>query len=213
MRNYRGLVRSVARRISSAADITVRDLERGEIQQEPSMTDRLLGGIRNAIDGYRSKGVTWRAITLTDRGRGAQETEYGADFAGVLSVDLPDFKVDKGFLAQAKLIRNGGMGMSEFHRMVNQCEQMLRLSSASFVFLYTAAGIRIVPAISVVGASNPDFVLDTSTLYSRSLSKFYEDHLECFLGDRNINEATPAMLERLDSESLLYIAARQSEQV
>lgn len=212
MRNYRGLVRAVARRINNAAEITVHDLDQGEIQQEPSMTDRLLGGIRNAIDGYRSKGVTWRAITLTDRGRGAQERKYGADFAGVLSVDLPDFRVDKGFLAQAKLIRNNGMPMGEFHRMVDQCEQMLRLSSASFVFLYTRTGIRIVPAISVIGASNPDFILDTSTLYSRSLSKFYEDHLECFLGDRNINEPTEAMLERLDTNSLLYIAARQSEQ-
>lgn len=211
MRNYRGLVRAVARRISNAAEITVEDLERGDIQQEPSMTDRLLGGIRHAIDGYRSKGVIWRAITLTDRGKGAQEKKYGADFAGVLSIDLPDFRVDKGFLAQAKLMRAGGMEMGEFHRMVNQCEQMLRLSPASFVFLYSPNGIRIVPAIAVVGASHPDFVLDTTTLYSRSLSKFYEDHLECFLGDRKINEPTAAMLERLDTDSLLYIAARQSE--
>lgn len=211
MRNYRGLVRSVAKRISGAAEIAVSDLAQGAIQQEPSMTDRLLGGIRTAIDGYSSKGVAWRAITLTDRGGGSQERRYGADFAGVLSVGLPDFRVDKGFLAQAKLVRSGGIATTEFHRMVNQCEQMLRLSPASFVFLYTATGIRIVPAISVVGASHPDSLLDTSTLYSRSLSKFYEDHLECFLGDRNINEPTPAMLERLETESLLYLAARQSE--
>ena len=212
MTNYRGLVRSVARRISAAADSAVEDLNEGVVEQEPHLTDRLLGRIAQSIEGYRSKGVTWKAKTLTDHGPGAQERQYGADFAGVLDIDLPEYKVKKGFLAQAKLLRTNRMEMQEFRRLLSQCEQMLTLSPDSFVFLYSRDGIRVVPAIAVVGASHPDMVLNPEALYSRKISTFYEVHFECFIGDRNINEATDDMLGRLQARSLLHLAARRSDE-
>jgi hypothetical protein len=212
MTNYRGLVRSVARRIARAADSAIEDHNRGLVEQEPQLTDRWLGRIAESLQGYRAKGVTWTAKTLTDRGPGAQEKQYGADFIGVLDVYLPEYKVRKGFLAQAKVLKGNSMDMSEFRRMLSQCEQMLTLSPDSFVFLYSNEGIRVVPAIAVVGASHPDIVLDPEALYSRKVSRFYEEHLECFIGDRDINEPNIETLHRLQARSLLHLAARQSEE-
>src|SRR5262249_25053698 len=161
--------------------------------------DRLLGRITQAIDGYGSKGVRWTAKTLTDHGPDTQEKKYGADFVGVLDVDLPEFKVKKGFLAQAKLLNSGLMSAREFRRLVSQCEKMLALSPASFVFHESLGGIRIIPAIAVIGASGPDIAFNTDAFYSRKISRFYEEHFECFIGDRSINEPSERTLAGLRS--------------
>ena len=208
MIRYRGLIRSSVRRIAAAADMTVEDLRRDLVEQEPQVTDRLLGRISRALEGYKLKGVTWRAKTLTDRGPGAQERRYGADFVGVLDIDLPDYKVKKGFLAQAKLTSGGFMGRHEFDRMVSQCGQMLELSPSSFIFHESPNGIRAIPAVAVVGASGPDVVFDMNGVYSRKISRFYEEHFECFIGDHRINEPSERTLAALRARSLLYLAAR-----
>jgi hypothetical protein len=190
--------------------LAVSDLQAGLVEQEPHLTDRLLGRIMQSVNGYKSKGVTWRAKTLTDHGQGTQEKQYGADFVGVLDIDLPEFKVTKGFLAQAKLLRGHVMKKSEFGRLVGQCEQMLNLSPTAFVFHESTDGIRVIPAIAVVGASRAEIAFDPDAVYSRKLSRFYEEHLECFIGDREINDANDQTLARLKARSLLYIAARLS---
>jgi hypothetical protein len=169
----------------------------------------MLGAIEEAMRDYRAKGISWTAKTLTDRGRNAQERRHGADFAGVLSINLPEFKVNKGFLAQAKLVEpRTALPTSEFERMKAQCEQMLAQTPDSFVFLYSRDGVTVVPAISIVSSEprNPH------ELYSRSISRFYEEHFESFIGDRRLNAPTREMLDELrrglDTRSLLYLEAR-----
>lgn len=206
---YRRIVRAAARRIAEAADSAVEDLATGLVEQEPHLTDRLLGRIMQTMDGFRVKGVKWSAKTLTDHGRGTQEKRYGADFVGVLDVDLPEFKVKKGFLAQAKLKGSRRMSSREFRRLVSQCEQMLDLSPDSFVFHGSTDGIRVIPASSVVGASGPEIAFNEDAFYSRKISRFYEEHFECFIGDRNIHSATKETLAELEAHSLLLLAARQ----
>lgn len=168
------------------------------------MTDRMLGAIEESLRNYTKKGIRWSAKRLTDRGRGSQESRYGADFMGILTIALPDFAVSKGFLAQAKLVRNGSSG--NLRELRTQCEKMLNLSPASFVFLYGCDGVRVVPAISVVGSK-----LDPLQLYSRSAQRFFEEHLECFIGDRDIQSATPttlaALSERFEASSVIAVLA------
>jgi hypothetical protein len=204
---YRGMIRSSVRRIA-AADAAVEDLRSDLVEQEHHVTDRLLGRISQAIEGYKVKGITWRAKTLTDKAPGAQERLYGADFVGVLEMDLPDYKVKKGSLAQAKLTSIGLMSHREFERMVGQCRQMLDLSPDSFIFHETPNGIRVIPAISVVGTSGPEVAFDPDGLYSRKISRFYEEHFECFIGDHRINDPSAATLEALRARSLLDLSAR-----
>lgn len=206
---YYHAVREAARHIAGAIDHSVAALRDGRVEQEPAMTDRMLGAIEESLTDYRVKGIRWSAKTLTDRGRGAQESEYGADFMGVLNIALPEFTVSKGFLAQAKLVRNDSSG--DVKELKRQCDKMLNLSSDSFVFLYGQDGVRVVPAISVLGSS-----ADPLELYSRSAQRFFEEHLQCFIGDRNIQSPTPstlkAMRDRFEARAALIIQARADQQ-
>lgn len=208
------IIRTAAKHLADAGNRAVRTLADGRVEQEPAFTDRMLGHIEEAMNGYVTKGVRWTAKTLTDHGRNTQEREFGADFAGVLDIELEDFNVRKGFLAQSKKAEPfDRVPNSELRRMVAQCEQMLRYTPDAFLFLYSIRGVSVVPALSVVSGrfSNPH------ELYARSLSRFYEEHFECFIGDRAISAPDPEMLETLREQfrarKLSYVAAQRVAQV
>ena len=195
LKNFR-IIREIARIIEETAYRVVEDLEAGWIEQEHNFTDRMLGRIEQAIDGYTIKGIVWKAKTFTDRGPNAQETRYGADFLGIVSIRLPNFSLDKGFLAQAKLLNpSGRMRSSEYQRLQQQCRNMLNITPDSFVFLYSPTGIRIIPASSVISCNTNINLYDD--LYSRSISKFYENHFACFIGD--IRLRAPNIKETLEN--------------
>jgi hypothetical protein len=206
-------IRAAATHLADAGNRAVSALADGRTQLEPAFTDRMLGHIEEAMNGYTRKGIRWTAMTLTDRVRDSQESEFGADFAGVLDIDLEDYKVKKGFLAQAKKIEPfEHVAASERRRMLSQCNQMLEHTADAFLFLYSISGVSVVPAVAVVSASftNP------YELYTRSLRGFYEAHFECFVGDRNISASDPSVLEtlreRLRARQLSYLQARQVPQ-
>lgn len=73
---------------------------------------------------------------------------------GVLDVEMEGFSTRKGFLAQAKRVEpSGKFAASEAFRLREQCDKMLRHTSDSFVFLYSAhSGVTVVPAVEVIGA-------------------------------------------------------------
>lgn len=186
--DYRA-VRAVATRVEAAiVNVTAAYLG-GRVEQEPEFTGRMLGAIEYSLQEFETNGIVWKAKTLTDRGRGSQESQYGADFVGVLNIELREYTVSKGFLAQAKLLRNGRI--DDLHRLRRQCETMLSLSPASFVFLYSGDGVQVIPAISVISAADP------LRLYARTSRRFFEDHLQCFIGDPAIHSASTANLEEL----------------
>lgn len=208
LRHYH-LVREAATRIAVAAELAVEALASRRVEQEPEFTDRMLGSIEQAMRQYRTKGVSWEAKTLTSRGRGSQEKPYGADFLGVLSINLPQFTVNKGFLAQAKIIgEKDNMPRKEYKRLCKQCEGMLNLSPDSFVFLYSTKSIRIVPAISIVSAN----AINPHALYTRSFERFFEAHFESFIGDRQIHTPHPDTLRELadkyNARSALSLTAK-----
>lgn len=158
-------------------------------------------------------GVLWTAKTLTDRGRGAQEAEFGADFLAVFQARLGDFNVAKGFLGQSKLVEpSQGYSHSEVTKLKQQCERMLSHSPASYVFLYSQqSGIVVVPASEVVAARD----CNPHELTTKSFPKFYEEHFECFIGDTNIKSATPQALEefreRYHASKLFYLAGMATQ--
>lgn len=134
-------------------------------------------------------------MTLTDRGRNSQERKYGADFVGCLEIDLPNFAVKKGFLAQAKKIEPGqSFAPTEWANLVKQCEGMLRLSPASFVFIYSVIdGLSVIPAISVVSAQK----CNPHEITNKSVQKFFTEHFDCFVGDQAISFAKIGALDQL----------------
>lgn len=154
------------------------------------MTDRMLGAIEESLSGFQRNGIRWSAKTLTDRGAKSQESRFGADFLIVLSIDLPNFRISKGFLAQAKLIKDGRV--RDLTELRSQCEKMLSISRDSYVFLYDNQGVRVAPATAVAAStSNPNKV------YDKSAQRFFMDHLECFVGDPAIAMPSPDGLEAL----------------
>jgi hypothetical protein len=156
----------------------------------------MLGKIEHAMDHFEIKDVRWTAKTLTDRGPNAEERKFGADFMGVLTIDLPNFRISKGFLAQAKILKyNGWLPRDERKRLHEQCRKMLKITPDSFVFIYSLNSVLIVPANSVL---NSDVNLDE--LYSRSVSRFFEEHFESFIGDPRISIPSASKLEELMAE-------------
>jgi hypothetical protein len=212
MLRYYGIVRDAASVVEGAAIGALESLRDGRVEQEPQFTDRMLGRVEQSMEGYENKGVLWRAKTLTDRGRNSQERRYGADFLGVANIDLPGLSVSKGFLAQAKLIEPGAyISPSDYERMQKQCDDMLRLSPDSFVFLYSASGIRVVPAITIASCEK----INPHDLYSRSIGRFFEEHFSCFIGDRAIStpniEALEAIARDYQARSALALSATALE--
>ncbi len=170
----------------------------------------MLGAIRERMNRATIRGLRWTSLVLTSHGPKTAEHAYGADFVGVLDLDLDTFDVTKGFLAQAKRLEpNRRMKTSEFNRLKRQCRRMLRLSPMSYVFIYSRSRVAVVPALAVLHLQtrNP---LD---LYSRTIARFFEHHFESFIGDSRISTPDLNILRRLGDDRrpshVLYLRARQ----
>ena len=184
-----------SRKISNAARRVIEDMTSGRAQQEPSITDRLIAYIQTEARSSARSSFVWTAMTLTDRGRGSQERKYGADFVGSLEIKISGFNIKKGFLAQAKKIEpSDRFSNSEYSKLKTQCEDMLRLSPDSFVFLYSVIdGFSVLPAITILGARN----CNPHELTKKPIQKFFTEHFECFIGDSNISLANIQTVDEL----------------
>lgn len=211
LRRYK-MVREVAREISKAADGAFDAYLEGRVGEEPQITDRILGAVEDRIRTRSFGGVVWQARTLrTSRGQAAEEKRHGADLMGVLDVDLPNYKVKKGFLAQAKKVEPGKFSRQEWDRLIDQCEEMIKRTPDSFVFVYSKKKrISIFPAISVLSSGS----MDIFDLYHRSMQNFFENHLECFIGDPRIDSTdirTLDVLADLPVRRVLHLTGRMPE--
>jgi hypothetical protein len=205
MLKYRRIILDSARRIAEAANRTIDEYTEAHLQHEPEFTGEMLLRMKVAMHGYTTRGMRWIAKTLTSQGPKAQEKTFGADFIGVLEFNLPEYRVTKGFIAQARHIESGqSMTPGEWDRMVQQCRQMLSITAEAFVFIYARSGIIVVPALTIVSATAPRNPHD---FYSRTALRFYQDHFECFVGDLAISSVDTGTLERLKARHALYLGA------
>ncbi len=208
-------VRKIAREIGDAANGAFRAYREDRAAEEPQVTDRILGAIEDRIQTRQFGGVVWNAYTLkTSRGQAAEEKRHGADLMGVLDINLSDYKVVKGFLAQAKKAEPGrSFKQGDWDRLRSQCEKMLERTPDSFVWVYSKSkGIRIFPANSVLGLGlEPRNVFE---IYDRSVSTFFENHIECFIGDPRLNSPDIETLDALadfPAKRVMKLSARFSE--
>lgn len=217
LRHY-GMVREVAREISAAANNAFKAYVEDRMAEEPQITERILGAIEERIKNKTiesaQRSVSWQAYSLrTSSGYAAEEKRHGADFMGVLDIDLPDYEVKKGFLVQAKKSEPyDPFSLREWCRLIHQCETMLERTPDSFVFVYSRSeGIRIFPAVSVLGCMSKDIFFD---LYHHSVQRFFEDHIKCFIGDQRLNSPKIRTLDALADfpvERVLHLTARMPE--
>ncbi|OYD95944.1 hypothetical protein CDG77_09690 [Nostoc sp. 'Peltigera membranacea cyanobiont' 213] len=199
------LIANIISNIGKVEKQTLEAMRDGRIEQEPAITDRLLGVMEHVLNNKTTAGVRWTVKTLTDRGRGSQENEFGADFLAALELEIEGYQIAKGFLAQSKRIEpSQTFSRQEFYRLQEQCRKMLSHSSASFVFLYSQQSIVVVPAIEIITARD----CNPHELISKPMKKFYQEHFECFIGDQNIRSANPQALEELRNLRNRYEARR-----
>ena len=197
MLKNRHIVRASARRIAKAATQAVTGYQLNEVEEETDFTAVMLGHMKESMNGYEVRGVRWSAKILTSHRPNAQETRFGADFVGVVKMDLPEYAIAKGFLAQAKRVEPGGpFRQRDWDRLVEQSRAMLSVTLESFIFLYSRTGITVAPATAIIAAQRR---CNPHELYAHSVTRFYEQHFECFVGDPNIQSADIGTLERLQA--------------
>ncbi len=189
-----------------AEDNIIQGIKDERIETEPSVTDRFLREIELIFEEHGEReNIRFRARTLRDRGPNAPEREFGADFCGVLDVNLPEFDQTKGFLSQAKWERNGievnrgrwgfaGVTFNqnqEFQRLKEQANNMLSVTPDSFVIVYSKDGFVVVPASGVQGLNQK------AQIYGKPVDRFFKEFLMCFIGDPRLTAHDDGTLRRL----------------
>lgn len=148
------------------------------------------------MEEFNARGLRWEAMTLKHK-NSVEERRFGADLLGALDIQTPDYSVRKGFLVQAKRVEPGeAFSSARYEDLRKQCEAMLKLTPASYVFIYSQSGVLVVSALAVVSAApcNPH------ELYTRALYTFFAGHFESFFGDRRIEAASREALKLLMDE-------------
>jgi len=205
MDRFKSAFRSAASKLAFAATNTMQDMARGGLPQEPEVTAALVVRFKDALNGHTKSGITWSAKILSSHGPKTEEKEFGADFLGVLRLELEGCSIIKGFLAQAKRQEPGrALSTVDWDRLKKQCEKMLSFSAESFVFVYSLNGVFMIPAIGVSACSNSE---DLHTLHPKTTSQFYKEHFQCFIGERRIDQTSHRVLEDLRYRHGLEIRA------
>lgn len=200
--------------IAEAEETIMESITDGRIPDEPAITNRFIQALEMTVNQSGSiQGVQFRARTLTSLGPHAEEKEVGADFVGVLDIQLPGFTVSKGFLCQAK---KAGKGMNvdyaprrrdakvgfdrtnELQKLKVQINKMLNISPDSFVVVYTNSGFVFIPALSVDGIQ---YINDGNYIYGKNTRLFFQEFLLCFIGDRQLGAYDDKTLTALVKET------------
>lgn len=108
-----------------------------------------------------------------------------------VSLKTPIQTYSKAVLIQAKRQDPGStMNVRARTELIEQCNKMLAVTPASFVFDYTTSGMRCASATKIAGSSNPDLYSACSwTSY-----RFFLELFRCPVGDPNITSARAADL-------------------
>lgn len=158
----------------------------GLVTDEDDITGVLIGRL-DAVFSEEIGGVTWSSSILRHRkGVAAEEKKVGADMLLHVSISTPELTYSKGVLIQSKRVDEGIAMTAQGHKeLLGQCDKMLNITPASFVFTYTKSGMRCASATKIVGTSSR-ILNDSCNLTSY---RFFLELFRCTIGDRNITSA------------------------
>ena len=190
-KNFDDAMRKAAHVAADATKAAMREMAAGNVTDEDDVTGVLIGELNANLRGYIG-GLIWSAkIMRHRRGIAAEEKAIGADILLHISARGIGREYDKGVLIQSKKVSRGELlSKSELERLQGQCEDMLSLSPASFVFDYSVSGVRAASANKI---SNTD----ARNLYEHcelTAFRFFFDFFRCTTGDRDVNAA---MVEKI----------------
>lgn len=118
-----------------------------------------------------------------------EEKYVGADLCGIVDFNHNGKRVVKYFLAQSKVCSVKKSKKGKYYKggdsnLSGQVQDMLNITSDSFVFIYSDEGIFVTPAL---GIKLSDGKIDTRNQYYKSLGHFYAEFFKCFVGDHLVN--------------------------
>ncbi|QEI06221.1 hypothetical protein FXN63_10510 [Pigmentiphaga aceris] len=179
---FRAAAHAADRAVSAAMQKYADEL----ITDEDDITGALIGRLDSAFD-QKIGGVSWSSSILRHRkGVAAQEKKAGADMLFHVSIKTRQLTYSKGVLIQSKRIDDGAtMTVASHKELAAQCDKMLSITPASFVFNYTKSEMRCASATKIAGASSR-ILHDSCNLTSY---RFFLELFRCTTGDRNITSA------------------------
>ena len=136
---FEEVARAAAKQAERAVSITLQQMKAGHVYDEDDVTGFLVGSLATLFDKHQIGDVTLSAAILRHRrGAAAEERRYGADILIHVSMDTPTQEYSKGVLIQAKKKELTDYWSPTSHdELVEQCNRMLRVTAAAFVFSYT----------------------------------------------------------------------------
>ncbi|SAL51272.1 hypothetical protein AWB73_05363 [Caballeronia turbans] len=180
------IFREAARAADGAVNATMEKYAADLVTDEDDITGTLIGRLDSAFDG-RTGDISWSSSILRHRkGVAAQEKKAGADMLLHVSIKTPQLTYSKGVLIQSKRIDAGAaMTVIGHDELVDQCNKMLKITPAAFVFNYTKSGMRCASATKIAGATSR-VLNDSCNLTSY---RFFFELFRCTTGDPRITTA------------------------
>jgi len=109
-------------------------LDRQRYAQESAYVDAFLGRLDGEIDFGENNGIIdLQSTVVADRGPGAAEHQFGADFALVFKSNGGALNINKAIIAQAKNGVIEKLSSTENARLTTQCKKMAAVTQHYFV--------------------------------------------------------------------------------
>lgn len=170
-----------------------------EVTDEDDLTGILIGRLDAAFDDHIG-GIRWSSSVVRHRkGAAAEEQRIGADIVIHVALKTQIQTYSKGVLVQAKRHEPGDqMSAAQRNALVDQCNTMLHLTPAAFVFDYAKTDMRCASASKIVGSMNRD-------LYEACNWTSYRFFLELFRSPIGDPKLTSALVRDLPVPNILLI--------
>jgi hypothetical protein len=182
------VTRSAAHEAERAVALTIKNLRRKHVYNEDDVSAFFVGTLQTIFDGVQIGHATLNASILRHRrGMAAEERRYGADILIHVSMDTPTQTYSKGVLIQAKKAEPSDYWSARSHaELIAQCNKMLAITPAAFVFNYKKNEFRCGAATRVAGAR---VVVAPGYLCRWTSYRFFLELFRCPIGDPRITSA------------------------
>lgn len=178
---------NAAKIADEAVRATIDNLASGLTTDEDDLSGVLKGNLDSAFRYNQIGGLTWQSSIMRHRkGTAAQEAKTGADMMIHINLNTPTQKYSKGVLIQSKAVKVGAKMSPRKHTdLVGQCEKMLTITPAAFVFNYTASEMRTASATKIAGSQSTELHRECNhTSY-----RFFLELFKCMIGDPRLTSA------------------------
>lgn len=157
----------------------------GLVTDEDDITGALIGRLDAAFDEKLVVSLGLHPFSDTVRCRCTREESWCRHAVSRLNRNA-SAHLFKGVLIQSKRIDEGTAMTADGHKeLLGQCDKMLNITPASFVFNYTKSEMRCASATKISGTSSR-ILNDSCNLTSY---RFFLELFRCTTGDRNITSA------------------------